>query len=131
MLLSLVLWGCADDWQYADVQIDLSDAGWQRESRVRVCIQDQQVQESALQAGRLAVDFLTLPIELTLQLLPPLEEGSEPSHQLLRSLSKEGYYSEQWRSCATMDCQLCQTEPINNSGSILLAVRLDPNEREE
>ena len=131
VLLSLVLWACADEWQYANVQLDLLDADWQRESRVRICVQDQQVQESALQAGRVAVDFLSFPLELTIQLLPPLEEGSNPSHHIIKSISKEGYYSEQWHDCATMDCTPCQTESLNNSGSVLLAVRLDPDEREE
>ena len=131
MLIGLALLGCADTWTHADIQIDIKGASWQRESRIRACIQDQQVQTHALQAGRIAIDYLYGPLELTLQLLPPKDHGDNPSHQVDMSISKLGYYSEEWLSCATMECLPCQVDSLLEQGPLLLAIRLDPEELNE
>ena len=67
-LLPLAL-GVCDDWQHADIQLDLSQANWQLGKPFgETCIHGQQNHESALQAGRVAVDFLSLPMALTVKL---------------------------------------------------------------
>ena len=129
MLYCLLLWACADDWQHADIQLDLSQANWQRESRLRACIHGQQNHESALQAGRVAVDFLSLPMALTVQLFPPQGEGDEPSHALSQSIDSIGYHSAEWETCDSIQCIPCQAEVSTEQGTELLAIRLNPDER--
>ena len=129
MLISLVLLACTDDWRYADIQLDISRANWQRESRIRTCVQDQQSHESALQAGRVAMDFLNVPLKLTVQLIPPVGEGDSASHQITESIDSVGYHRTEWVACEPIDCPPCQVIVGNEQGSELLAIRLDPDER--
>ena len=113
--------GCADDWSHADIQLDVSGAPWQSNSRLRACVTGQSIHEATLQRGLIIIDFLSFPTELRLQLLPPAGEGDRPMFELEQSLSQSEYTHTEWATCN--DCSPCETS-LGTSGDSTLAIRL-------
>jgi hypothetical protein len=122
LIPSLLLFlGCADDWSHANIQLDVSGAPWQSNSRIRSCVTGQSIHETTLQTGLIIIDFLSLPAELSLQLLPPEGEGDQPIFELEHALTQAEYTQAEWISCS--DCSPCETS-LGTSGDSILAIRI-------
>lgn len=129
-MVFILFLACADNWQHADLQLELTNAAWEHESRIRICIAQQQTHQSAVQDGRVALDFLNFPIEATIQLLPTIENGNNPTHEIQTSFQNKGHYTEAWMRCDQGNCAPCDSDEILDSGSILMAIRLNDQEQE-
>ena len=105
----------------ADFQLDILNAGLKDTDRVRICVTGQAVHEEALGHGRIAVEDLSGPIEVSVH---RLQDSISLGHIEPITLNEAASFAEtDWH--VDDDALPCTLEPsgAHEAGSQILAVR--------
>jgi hypothetical protein len=126
VLLTVFLFSCAiDERRPADFQIDVVGSELLDTDRVRVCIADVMVHESAVGHGRIAIAGLPAdePLNITVNGMTNAVRSGQTNQVTLDSNTP--WAEVEWAECTT-DCVPCSIEknptPSSDNSTLLLAI---------